>query len=111
MIIFIDSAARRVEEYNFIDFPNLFPKQTMEDLEKKEEKFGNKLVNNAKTKPKKEKEVNNNSEKAKENADDNDFLNVKPSIKVKNKSIPKNKPKKPESNNMKIDQLFNNINK
>ena len=29
----------------------------MEDLEKKEEKFENKLINNAKIKPKKEKEV------------------------------------------------------
>lgn len=102
----LDSAARRVEEYSFIDFPNLFPKQTMESLEKKEEKFEHKLVNNAKIKPKKDKEVHNISD----HVEVRDGLNNESKVN-KNKSLPKTKAKKPEANNMKIDQLFNNINK
>ena len=40
----IYSAAKRIDEYEFIDFPSIFP-MNIEDLEKKEEKISNKLNN------------------------------------------------------------------
>lgn len=44
-----DSAAIRVEEYSFIDFPSIFPKDTIEAIEKKDILLDQKLQKQDKT--------------------------------------------------------------
>ncbi len=51
-----DSAAKRVEEYDFIDFNSIFPKETIDEVEKKDEFFEQKIQKNEKPKEKKQKE-------------------------------------------------------